>query len=159
MRDIEQGVSRHYAAYDVLGRIRQGLREMGFEGDKVPPDAIKAVDEFHIGGVEATKALLARLDLDGKDVLDIGCGIGGPARTMAAHATARVTGIDLTPQFIEAARALSAMTGFGERVRFEVGSATALPFADKAFDAATLLHVGMNIPDKAGLFREAARVL
>jgi SAM-dependent methyltransferase len=159
MRDIEQGVSQHYAAYDVLARIKEGLKAIGHEGSRVPPEAIKPVDEFHIGGAEATMALLARLDLDGKDVLDIGCGIGGPARTMASHSSARVTGIDLTPQFIETARALSIMTGFGERVHFEVASATALPFADGTFDVATLLHVGMNIPDKAGLFKEAARVL
>lgn len=159
MPDIEQGVSRHYAAYDVLARVREGLRAMGYEPGSVPPEAIKPVDEFHIGGAEATAVLLGKLDLDGKDVLDIGCGIGGPARMMAARSSARVTGVDLTPQFIETARELSAMTGVGDRVRFEVASATALPFADETFDVATLLHVGMNVPDKAGLFREASRVL
>lgn len=159
MRDIEHGVTQHYAAYDVLARIKEGLKALGHDGDSVPPEAIKPVDEFHIGGADATAALLARLDIGpGKDVLDIGCGIGGPARTIV-RSGARVTGIDLTPQFIEAARALSEMTGVGDRVRFEVGSATALPFADETFDLATLLHVGMNIPDKDGLFREAARVL
>lgn len=93
------------------------------------------------------------------DVLDIGCGIGGPARTMAARHGVVVTGVDLTPQFIETAQALSRMSGASDTVRFQVASATDLPFADGAFDVATLLHVGMNIPDKAGLFREASRVL
>lgn len=160
MTNIEQGVTQHYAAYDVLARIRDGLRAMGHDGDRITPEAIKSVDEFHIGGADATEALLDALDIGaGRDVLDIGCGIGGPARTMALRSGVHVTGIDLTPQFVEAARALSAMTGVGDRVRFEVASATALPFGDESFDVATLLHVGMNIPDKAGLFREAARVL
>lgn len=159
MARVEDGVVQHYAAYDVLARIKEGLKAMGHGGDHVSLEAIKPVDEFHIGGAEATQALLASLDLDGKDVLDIGCGIGGPARTMAVRGRARVTGVDLTPQFIEAARALSAMTGMTDKVRFVVGSATALPFADESFDLATLIHVGMNIPDKSGLFHEAARVL
>ena len=71
----------------------------------------------------------------------------------------RVTGVDLTPQFVETARALSAMCGMEDRVRFEVGSAVALPFPDASFDLALLLHVGMNVPDKAALFREARRVV
>ena len=79
---IEQGVTRHYAAYNILARLKEGLRAMGYESGGVPPEVIKPVDEFHIGGAEATAALLGKLDLDGKDVLDIGCGIGGPARTM-----------------------------------------------------------------------------
>ncbi|MGD9914161.1 MAG: class I SAM-dependent methyltransferase [Rhizobiaceae bacterium] len=160
MPNIEEGVTQHYSAYDVLARIREGLRAAGHVGEQVPVEAIKPVDEFHIGGAEATAALLADLQIDArKDVLDIGCGIGGPARTMALRSGASVTGIDLTPAFIEAARALSQMTGMGDRVRFEVASATALPFEPASFDLATLLHVGMNIPDKSGLFREAARVL
>ena len=160
MPDIERGVTQHYSAYDVLARIRAGLEAMGLDATSVTPDVLKPVDEFHIGGAEATAALFAKLDIrPGAEVLDIGCGIGGPARTLASRFGARVTGIDLTPSFIEAGRALSVMTGMGDEVRFEVASATALPFEDASFDLATLLHVGMNIPDKANLFREAARVL
>lgn len=160
MSDIERGVAEHYAAYDVLARIREGLRLAGHTGDRVPPEAIKAVDEFHIGGAEATRALLADLAIAADaQVLDIGCGIGGPARMIALETGAQVTGIDLTPHFIEAAQALSDMTGTADRVRFEVASATALPFPEPAYDVATLLHVGMNIPDKDGLFAEVARVL
>lgn len=160
MSDMEQGVAQHYAAYDVLANIRSGLVAMGHDPDHITPEILKPVDEFHIGGTEATGALLAKLDLrEGMDVIDSGCGIGGPARNIALNCGARVTGIDLTPQFIEAAEALSAMAGMGDRVRFVTASATALPFADGSFDLATMLHVGMNIPDKAGVFRETARVL
>jgi SAM-dependent methyltransferase len=160
VRDIESGVSKHYASYDVLARIRAGLAEMGHDPDRISPEVLKPVDEFHIGGAEATAALLEKLDIrSDMEVLDIGSGIGGPARTIATRYGCRVTGVDLTPQFVETARALSAMSGTAERVRFEVGSATALPLPDSSFDLALLLHVGMNIPDKTALFREARRVL
>lgn len=160
MGSIEQGVANHYAAYDVLANIRRGLTEMGLDPDAITPDVLKPVDEFHIGGAEATAALLAKLDFKpGLDVLDIGCGIGGPARTIALRTGATVTGIDLTPDFIVAAKSLSRMVAMGDKIRFETASATALPFADSVFDGATMLHVGMNIPDKPAVFREAARVL
>ena len=160
MREIESGVSKHYASYDVLARIRAGLVEMGHDPDSISPEVLKAVDEFHIGGAEATATLLEKLDIrPATEVLDIGSGIGGPARMIAARYGCRVTGVDLTPHFVETARALSTMCGMAERVRFEVGSAVALPLPDASFDLALLLHVGMNVPDKAALFREARRVL
>jgi SAM-dependent methyltransferase len=159
MSEVESGVARHYGAYDVLARIRAGLAEMGY-GERIPPEALKAVDEFHIGGAEATTALLDRLEVrPDMRVLDIGSGIGGPARNIAARTGCRVTGVDLTPAFVEAAQVLSEMCGMSGQVRFHIGSATELPLPDRAFDLALLLHVGMNIPDKGGLFREARRVL
>nr|WP_246206261.1 class I SAM-dependent methyltransferase [Propylenella binzhouense] len=158
---MESGVSRHYSAYDVLNRIRAALAEMGYAaGARVPPEVLKPVDEFHIGGAQATADLLEHLEIGpGTEVLDIGSGIGGPARAVALRCGCHVTGVDLTPQFVETARALSEMSGVAERVRFEVGSATDLPLPDAGFDLALLLHVGMNIRDKAALFREAHRVL
>ncbi len=160
MRDVESGVSKHYASYDVLSRIRAGLAQMGHDPDRISPEVLKPVDEFHIGGAEATSALLEKLSIRrDMEVLDIGSGIGGPARMIAARYQCRVTGVDLTPHFVETARALSAMCGMAESVHFEVGSAVALPLDDASFDLALLLHVGMNVPDKAALFREARRVL
>jgi SAM-dependent methyltransferase len=160
MHDIETGVSKHYASYDVLARIRAGLAEMGHDPDGIAPEVLKPVDEFHIGGAEATAALLEKLDIRADmEVLDIGSGIGGPARMVAVRYGCRVTGVDLTPHFVETARALSGMCGMADRVRFEVGSAVALPLPAASFDLALLLHVGMNVPDKTALFREARRVL
>lgn len=160
MADIEQGVAQHYSAYDVLARIRAGLQALGLDPDNIQPGDLKQVDEFHIGGAEATLSLIAELDIKADaEVLDIGSGVGGPARLIALQSGARVTGVDLTPAFVEAATTLSAMAGVGDRVSFSVASATDLPFEDATFDLATLLHVGMNVPDKASLFREAYRVL
>jgi SAM-dependent methyltransferase len=160
MREIERGVSEHYASYDVLARIRTGLVAMGHDPDHISPEVLKAVDEFHIGGAEATAALLEKLTIGAEtEVLDIGSGIGGPARMVAARYGCRVTGVDLTPHFVETARALSAMCGMADCVSFKVGSAVALPSPDASFDIALLLHVGMNVPNKAKLFREARRIL
>lgn len=160
MNEHESAVSRHYASYDVLERILGGLSAMGLDLQDVRPEQLKAVDEFHIGGADATGALLDQLEIrPDMAVLDIGAGIGGPARMIALRYGCQVTGVDLTPHFVETARALSDMVKMGEKVRFEVGSATALPLSDKSFDLALLLHVGMNIPDKAAIFREARRVL
>ncbi len=160
MISMQEGVSRDYSAYDVLPRIRAGLQAMGRDPDRIEPADLKAVDEFHIGGAEATDTLLAALDIQpGMEVLDIGCGIGGPARLIALRSGAKVTGVDLTPAFVEAAATLSRMAGMGDLVAYKTGSATDMPFGDASFDVATLLHVGMNVPDKKALFSEAFRVL
>lgn len=160
MSDLESGVAGQYSAYDVLERIKAGLAAIGEDPDRIRPDVLKAVDEFHIGGAEATAHLLEQLDIrPDTRVLDIGSGIGGPARLVAGRFGARVTGVDLTPDFVETAKALTGMCGMSDRVDFKVGSATALPLDDGAFDLALMLHVGMNIPDKPAIFREARRVL
>jgi len=160
MSDLELAVSRHYGSCGVLERIRDALGAMRIDLDELRPEQLKPVDEFHIGGAEATAALLDRLDIrPDMAVLDIGSGVGGPARMIAQRYGCSVTGVDLTPEFVETARSLSEMVGMGRQVRFEVGSATALPLPDQSFDLALLLHVGMNIPDKPGIFREARRVL
>jgi len=156
--EVERTVAAHYAGAGLHARIMERLAEAGVPAGAVTAEHLKAVDEFHIGGAEATAALLDQLEIgQGTRVLDIGSGIGGPARTIAARTGARVTGVDLTPDFVETARRLTATVGLS--ADFVVGSALALPFPDGSFDLATLLHVGMNIPDKPRLFAEAARVL
>ncbi len=159
-RRVEGAVARHYTAAGLLERIIAGLAEAGVDPARARPEDLSPVDEFHIGGAEATEALAGRLGIaPGAEVLDIGSGIGGTARHVARLTGARVTGVDLTEALVAVAEALSEMVGMAEATRFEVGSALALPFADARFHAALLVHVGMNIPDKAALFAEARRVL
>ncbi|HET9069328.1 MAG TPA: class I SAM-dependent methyltransferase [Amaricoccus sp.] len=156
--EIETTVAGHYAGAGLHARIMERLAEAGVPAGAVTAEHLKAVDEFHIGGAEATAALLDQLAIGpGTRVLDIGSGIGGPARTIAARTGAKVTGVDLTPDFVETARRLTATVGLS--ADFVVGSALDLPFPDAAFDLATLLHVGMNVADKPRLFAEAARIL
>ncbi len=159
-RQVESAVARHYTAVGLLERIVAGLTEAGIDPARARPEDLSPVDEFHIGGAEATEALVGRLGIAPKaEVLDIGCGIGGAARHVARRTGAQVTGVDLTEAFVAVAAALSEMVGMAGATRFEVASALALPFEDARFDAALMLHVGMNIPDKRGLFAEARRVL
>lgn len=155
---VETTVAAHYAGVGLHRRIMERLAEAGIPAEKVTTEHLKAVDEFHIGGAEATAALLDQLAIGPETrVVDVGSGIGGPARTIAARFGARVTGVDLTPDFVETARHLTETVGL--TADFVVGSALDLPFPDTCFDVATLLHVGMNIPDKPRLFAEVARVL
>ena len=159
MAGVEDKVAAHYGRGGLIERIRAGLAAAGADLDNPSPEALKPVDEFHIGGVKATDELLGQIEIPaGAAALDIGCGLGGTARLIAARTGAAVTGVDLTPEYVETARALSAMAGVGG-VSFHVGSALALPVPDAAFDLATLLHVGMNIEDKARLMTEARRAL
>lgn len=160
MNAVEEILVSHYTKEGLLQQIKGGLAQLGADPEHPKPDDLKAVDEFHTGGVEATDALLNRLDINQDTrVLDIGSGIGGTPRVIASRYSARVTGVDLTPAFVETATELSRMVGLGNRTDFIVGSATNLPVGEGAFDLALLMHVGMNIADKLGLFREARRVL
>lgn len=160
MTDLADIVATHYDTGAMLDRIRAGLKAAGADPERPSPDDLKPVDEFHTGGIEATEALLGPLGVTaGTRVLDIGSGIGGTARFIATRYGARVTGIDLTEAFVETARRLSEMCGLAEATAFHAGSAYDLPFEDESFDLATMLHVGMNLDDKAKLFREVARVL
>lgn len=160
MRDVEEQVAAHYGVSGLVASIKAALEAAGVAPGAARPQDLKGVDEFHTGGLEATEAFLAQLDIR-RDmaVLDIGSGLGGTARHMAGSYGVAVTGVDLTPEYIDAADDLSAMVGLGEKTEFRIGSALDLPVADGAYDLATMFHVGMNIEDKGALMKEAARVL
>ena len=154
-------VVSHYArADDLASAIRGALTNAGVDLEDVSTIALAPVDEFHIRGRAATLEIAEALAVDaGSVVLDIGSGLGGPARTVAEVVGCHVTGIDLTPEFCETAAELSRWTRLSDRTQFAVGDATSLDFPDAAFDAAMSVHVAMNIADKAGMYREARRVL
>lgn len=160
MTDIERSVARHYGDADLLARILAGLEASGADPDRPGPDDLAPVDEFHIGGRKATEFAVARMSLaPDHHVLDVGCGIGGATRYMASRIGCRVTGIDLTPEYISTAESLTAMTGLSDRVTFHVASALDMPFERAAFDAAITFHVAMNIPERVALYGEIARVM
>lgn len=158
MMDVAKSVATHYDTGTLLERIRAGLSAAGV--DAPTPADLKPVDEFHTGGLDATEALLDPLRIAPKmRVVDLGCGIGGTARFIAERYGVRVTGIDLTPAFVDTAQALSRMVGLDDFLDFEVANALEMPFADGSVDLVTMLHVGMNIPNKRALFKEVRRVL
>lgn len=150
----------HYAAGGIAAGIVAALRAEKGADSAITPEALAPLDHFHNRGVVATRELMALLAPGpGDHVLDIGCGIGGPARWIAAMSGCRVTGIDLMPAFCAAARELVAATGLADRVQIVEGSALALPFAGGSFDRAYSQNVEMNVADKPAMYREAFRVL
>jgi ubiquinone/menaquinone biosynthesis C-methylase UbiE len=160
MLTIEREVARHYAHGSLEEAVRKGLQAMGRDPRQVEAADLAAIDEFHMGGRQATTDLASRLELrHGLSLLDVGCGIGGPARYFALEHGCRVTGVDVTPEYVEVATALTRVLGLSERPEFRVASALDLPFEDASFDRATLLHVGMNVPDKERLCVEVGRVV
>lgn len=159
---IEHEVAQHYGRGGLEQLILDGLRKLGRPTDPIDPDDLSepGADEFHIGGHQATLELGQALDLKrGTALLDIGCGIGGAARTFARNFGCKVVGIDLTPEFVAVGNSLNRRTGLETQVDLQVASALDIPFADGSFDVATQLHVGMNIADKGRLAHEAARLL
>lgn len=158
--DTESEVAKHYTHGALEETILDALRRAGLDIEHFAPSDLGGIDEFHLGGHTATEAFARGLALaPGMDLLDVGSGLGGPARFFASAHGCRVTGIDLTPEFVEVATSLTARSGLAAQVTFRQGSALALPFAAGTFDRATLIHVGMNIEDKATLFAEVRRVL
>jgi len=158
--DVAQSVASHYTHGALETAILEALRAAGKNPDKLAHGDLAAIDEFHIGGRQATRELAAHIALPrGARVLDVGCGIGGAARCFAGERGWRIDGVDLTDEYVRVATALSRRVGMGDAVSFRQASAAALPFADATFDGAYMLHVGMNIFDKKGVFSEVRRVL
>jgi len=157
---IEQKVARHYARDNLEETILAALVASGKDPDRLATSDLAPVDEFHTGGREATIEFAAQMDLaPGMHLLDIGCGIGGASRFVAETYGCRVTGIDLTEDFVRTADALARRVGLQARVSYRQGSALALPFPPATFDGAYMMHVGMNIEDKPALFRQVHGVL
>ena len=156
----QQDISTHYTHGNLVAAIRSGVESLGKTIDSVTVDDLGPVDEFHTGGRQASKHFIDQLGVTpDMHILDIGCGLGGPARFVASRYRCRVDGIDLTPEYIETGRVICGWVGLNDRISLHQGSALSMPFADGAFDGAYMLHVGMNIEDKAKLCSEVHRVL
>jgi ubiquinone/menaquinone biosynthesis C-methylase UbiE len=158
--DEANAVAAHYTRPQLEQAILAAIGRSGIDQRQVSAADLATMDEFHVGGIEATKAFSEFMHLRaGMHVLDVGCGIGGPARYFAGEQGCRVTGIDLTEEFVRMAASLTRMARLETAATFQQGSALAMPFEAASFDGAYMFHVGMNIADKSGLFREVARVL
>jgi len=156
----DRSVTNHYSRGDLLLRLNAALADDGVDPTRPQIDTLAPYDQFHGRGMEATQEIAAMLKAAPMDhLLDIGSGIGGPARYMAHRFGCQVTGIDLTAEFCEVARHLTRLLAMDSQVSFELGDALAMPFADAAFDGAYSMNVSMNIADKPALYREIRRVL
>ncbi|WP_373501286.1 cyclopropane-fatty-acyl-phospholipid synthase family protein [Desulfococcus sp.] len=158
MKTYEQAIKDHYSRENLSDNIRKALVRTG---ETVSSHAdTEAFDEFHIRGREATRALADLAGLTaGMRVLDLGCGIGGPARTLAAEYGCVVTGVDLVEEYVRAAEMLTAQVGLSDRVDFRHGDMAALPFDPSSFDAVWTVHTTMNVENKTDLFAGMGRVL
>ncbi len=160
MTDPAKDIAAHYTRGDLAEAILAALRAAGKDPDNLAPGDLSGLDQFHFRGLEATRDQTALVALDaGTHVLDVGCGIGGPARHLAAAFGCRVTGLDLTEEFCRVGAMLAERTGLGDRVAFRHGDALDMPFEDASFDLVWTQHASMNIADKARLYGEMHRVL
>lgn len=156
----EQQVAKHYTHGSLEQAVLDALSASGKDIERLETDDLAGIDEFHLGWRAATVELAKDLGLSATmHVLDVGSGLGGPARYFAEAYGCRVTGVDLTREFVDVSNALTRRCGLDDRATFQEGSALALPFDDHVFDAVTLIHVGMNIESKAALFLQVRRVL
>jgi ubiquinone/menaquinone biosynthesis C-methylase UbiE len=160
MNDGLDGVREHYRATGLTERLKIALSALGSEDQRLTPQQLGALDQFHTRGLDATIELarLTGITAD-RSVLDVGSGLGGPARLVAATCGCRVIGVDLSEPFVDAARYLTERTGQSGQVSFQVGSALELPFDEGRLDVVLLQHVAMNISDRTRLYREIRRVL
>lgn len=153
-------IASHYTTENALARIDEQLRAQGIDPEHPTLEALAPYDNFHSRGLGAVIDQIALADYPGgARVLDVGGGLGGPARVLASRADVHVTVLDLTPQFIEYGRILTERVGLADKVVFELGDATRMPFADATFDGAWTQHSTMNIADKDALYAEIHRVL
>ncbi|HEY1942474.1 MAG TPA: class I SAM-dependent methyltransferase [Roseiarcus sp.] len=160
MTDVLDGVRDHYRAIGLVERLKDALRALGPEDQRLTPRQLAVLDQFHTRGLAATSELaeLAGITAD-MAVLDVGSGVGGPARFLAATYGCRVTGVDLSEPFVDAARYLTERTGQSGQVLFQTADALELPFDAGRFHLVLLQHVAMNVSDRARLYREMRRVL
>lgn len=160
MINLTSEIRAHYDPAGLFDRIKAALATIAREDQKLAVAQLAPFDQFHIRGMDATTELAGPAGVDSwTRVLDIGCGIGGPARHLGAAFGCMVTGIDLSPSFIETATYLTARCGLSDRINFQVGDALHLPFEDGTFDVVFLQHVAMNIRDRGALYAEVHRVL
>ncbi len=160
MTDMLDTVRRHYQATGLVDRLKGALAALGPEDKRLAPQQLSALDQFHTRGLAATADLARLTGIEPHMVvLDVGAGVGGPARFLNESYGCEVIGIDLSEPFVEAARYLTDRTGQQGKVSFQAGSALDLPFEDGRFDAVFLQHVAMNIADRKTLYAEIRRVL
>ena len=153
-------VLQHYGRSDLRATLEAALAAAGLGEGRLSPADLAPLDQFHTRGMAATIELGAALDIvAGARGIDVGSGLGGLSRYLAAKFGCHVQGVDLSPAFVEAATYLATRAGLGDKVAYDCADALALPYDDRQFDFAWTQHVAMNIADRPRLYREVHRVL
>lgn len=153
-------INQHYGRRDLGERILAGLQAVGKDPQRLLPSDLTPVDHFHVGGKDATLQLIQLVGVQaGMEVLDVGGGLGGPARMLASERACRVTVLDLTQEYCQVGQMLTARAGLSDLVRFQQGNALDMPFPDESYDVVWTQNCSMNIADKELLYAELQRVL
>ena len=154
------GVAEHYATGSTRVNIERALRAAGKDPERLAPDDLATLEDFHSLGRIATTGLVALAGVSASDrVLDAGSGIGGSSRLLAGQIGCHVIAVDLTPEYCQTARWLNRAVGLAPRIDVLEGDVCALPLADASVDVVISQHVQMNVADKPRLYAEARRVL
>jgi SAM-dependent methyltransferase len=157
---LSRSVNEHYGLDNLGTAFIEALRAEGKDPENLSYQDLSVADHFHSRGKEATLELADMADLKpGQSVLDVGGGIGGPARLLAAEFGCVVTVLDLTEEYCRVGEMLTARTGLSDKVTFKVGNALDMPFPTGSFDVVWTQHSSMNIADKERLYSEVHRVL
>ena len=160
MHKFDKKVNKYYGSGGIMEKIEAGLNLAGKDPGSLTVDDLSSIDAFHTRGRESTKELAGLADIKASDlVLDVGCGLGGTARYLAAQYGCRVAGIDLTEEYISIGKKLTQMVGMGDGVELRHGSALKILYEDERFDIVWTEHVQMNIADMDRFYSEIARVL
>lgn len=160
MMNDEDIIETHYTHGNLLKTLELAFNELEQMPDSLTMEQLAAIDEFHIGGRQATTHLMEQVQFaDQAKLLDIGCGLGGTTRYLASHFDSQVIGIDLTAEYLNIGKLLNQKLGLTNEINLLQASALSLPFAEQTLDGVTMLHVGMNIKDKQKLFSEVFRCL
>ena len=160
IKEYDRSINNHYSQVNLGENILAAYERAGKDVEALTLDDISSCDEFHIRGRDATRELaqLAKLQ-KGMKVLDLGCGVGGAARTLAAEFGCEITGLDLVEEYCRTAEMLTERVGLSDKVTFRHGNAMDTPFDDGSFDVIWSQHTIMNIEDKPRFFNEACRLL
>jgi SAM-dependent methyltransferase len=157
---MDIGIEEQYATGLTVENVQRAVAAVGLDLEAIRPGDLAMIEDFHTLGRIATAQLLDLVPIrSGDRVLDAGCGIGGTARYLADRFGCRVTAVDLTAEYVEAAAWLNRLVGLADRIDVQLADVTDLPFPDGSFQAVVSQHVQMNVADKARLYREARRVL
>lgn len=160
MTEYEDAVNAVYGKGDLIARVFEAFEKSGIDPENLTVDALSPIDQLHIAGREHTLHLGRLAGVSHRmHVIDVGCGPGGAARTLALTFGCKVTGVDLTEAFCSLGRMLTERTGLSGQVEIRHADALDLPFEDDAFDLVWMQHTALNIADKRCLFRETSRVL
>ena len=152
-------IQNHYFVSNLYNNILDKLKSIDVDLNDLKRTDLSSVDEFHVRGLEVSKELAQHITSSNLKVLDVGCGLGGPARMIADEKSCTVTGLDLSQEFIDTAKALSKLVNLDSKTTFLKGDALDLPFEKNSFDVVWTQHVQMNISEKKKFYNEIFRVL